>query len=275
MNRVAIVILNYMSWKDTLEEAKVCHEILNIPYKDIIIIDNNSPNESYAELELSQKIKGFILIRSSRNDGYAAGNNIGLRYAYENGYNYAFIMNNDVLIDDRKMVDKLIDTFEKDSSLGVVNPDIYGVDGKLYNRDAKKPSFLDLTVLANSYRKKGRKVKDLGGYAYVYRPQGCCMMVDLEKMQEINYMDENTFLYCEEIILAERLDKKNYKCACCLTTKAIHNHSKTVRSVMDKNKITKMNNNSFRYYLKEYRGFNSVNSNICLFFNWIKWTLLG
>ena len=35
------------------------------------------------------------------------------------------------------------------------------------------------------YRKVGRRIKDLGGYGYVYRPQGCSMMVDLEKLDEI------------------------------------------------------------------------------------------
>ena len=141
-------------------------------------------------------------------------------------------------------------------------------------RDSIRPDFFDLTFGMLNYKKKGRKIEDRGGYSYIYRPQGCCMMVDLNKMNEIDYMDEHTFLYVEEPILAERLMQKNYKCACCIATSIIHNHSTTVKSVFAKNKIRKMNNESFKYYLKQYRKFNIVKTNICLFFNYLKLLML-
>ena len=40
--KVAVIILNYKSWKDTIEEVKICKEVLNIDNKDIIIVDNSS-----------------------------------------------------------------------------------------------------------------------------------------------------------------------------------------------------------------------------------------
>ena len=101
------------------------------------------------------------------------------------------------------------------------------------------------------------------------------MMVDLEKMDEVNYMDEHTFLYVEEPILAERLLKHNYHCACCLNAKIVHNHSTTVKSVLAKSKIRNINNDSFKYYLKEYRNFNIIQIKLCCLFNQIKWMLLG
>lgn len=274
MNKVAVIILNYKSWKETLEEARLCNERLGIPYEDIVIVDNASPNDSKQALAEAGNKKGFILLTSAENRGYAAGNNIGLRYAYENQYSYAWILNNDIIIEDPKIVSKMTAVFQKDSAVAVVNPDIYAPDGHMFNRDAARPMFCDLTFGAMYYKKKGRKVVDLGGYAYVYRPQGCCMMVDLEKMHEIDYMDEHTFLYVEEPILAERLLKHNYRCACCLNSKIIHNHSTTVKSVFAKNKIRKINNDSFKYYLKEYREFNIIQIELCCLFNYIKWIFL-
>lgn len=273
--RLAVIILNYKSWEETVKEADICKKRLNIDYQDIIIVDNASPNNSVEMLEKEAKTRGYVFLKSSENKGYAAGNNIGMRYAYSKGYKYAWILNNDIIIDDKEIVSKLIDIFVKDASVAVVNPDIYSPDGHMFNRDAKRPSFFDYTLGAKIYKNKGRQVVDLGGYAYIYRPQGCCMMVDLKKMYEIDYMDEHTFLYVEEPILAERLLVKKYRCACCLKAKIIHNHSTTVKSVFAKNKIRKMQNNSFRYYLKEYRRFNSVQIEICCLFNYIKWMILG
>lgn len=275
MKELAIIILNYKSWKETIKEAELCNSLLCVDYNDIIIVDNASPNDSAVELEKEQINKGYIFLKSSTNSGYAAGNNIGMRYARGKGYKYAWILNNDIIIEDPQIINKLVGVFAKDSEVAVVNPDIYAPNGHMFNRDAKKPTFFDLTFGANRYRKNARKIQDLGGYAYVYRPQGCCMMVDLDKMQEIDYMDEHTFLYVEEPILAERLLKQNYRCACCIETKIIHNHSTTVKSVFDKNQVIKINGKSFRYYLKEYRGFNSIQIAICNFFNTMKWMLLG
>ena len=274
-NKIAIIILNYKSWGETVKEADLCNDLLHIDYKDIVIVDNASPNNSAEMLERERKNRNYVFLKSNTNAGYAAGNNIGMRYAYNKGYKYAWILNNDIIIDDVQIITKIIDVFEKDSSVAVVNPDIYAPDGHMFNRDAKKPTFFDYTIGANKYRKNGRQIQDLGGYAYIYRPQGCCMMVDLEKMDEVDYMDEHTFLYVEEPILAERLLKKKYRCACCFHTQIIHNHSTTVKSVFAKNKIRKMNNESFKYYLKKYRRFNSLQIEICCFFNYIKLILLG
>lgn len=274
MNRVAVIILNYKSWKETLEEARLCNEKLGIPYKDIIIVENASPNESKQALESARDRAGFILLTSDENRGYAAGNNIGLRYAYEKRYSYAWILNNDIIIKDSLIVSKMEAVFQKDSSIAIVNPDIYAPDGHMFNRDATRPTFWDLTLGALSYKKKGRNIVDLGGYAYVYRPQGCCMMVDLAKMNAANYMDEHTFLYVEEPILAERLLTKGYRCACCLNAEIVHNHSKTVKSSLDKKKILKIKKSSFSYYLKEYRKYHTIPMMICVLFDWIKWIIL-
>lgn len=268
--QVAIIILNYNSWRDTQKEVLLCREKLNVSYEDIIVVDNASPNNSGEMLREQAGKLGFIMLESQFNNGYASGNNIGLRYAFNNGYKYALVLNNDIIIDDELLLDKLMAVFQKDKSIAVVNPDIYSPEGYMFNRDARKMSFYYYTIGAVKYKKIGRIAEDLGGYAIIYRPQGCCMMVDLNKIDEIDYMDENTFLYYEEVILAERLLKKQYKCALSLESKIIHNHSTTVKSVLDKRQIQKIANKSFRYYLSEYRKFNIIQINICCMFSNIK-----
>lgn len=266
---VAVVILNYMSWQDTLAEIELCHERLHICYSDMIVVDNASPNESAEELMKAAKER-FVFLKSEENRGYAAGNNIGLRYAYAKGYKYAWILNNDIYFEDECLLDKILHVFKEDGDVAVVNPDIYAPDGYLYNRDAIRPDFFDYTIGMWSYRKKGRNVQDMGGYGYVYRPQGCCMIVDLKKLQQIDFLDEHTFLYVEEPILAERLRVKDYKCACCLLTSVVHNHSKTVKKCFASKEVSRMNTQSFSYYLKTYRGYGKWKTLVCGAFNYVK-----
>ncbi len=274
MGDVAVIILNYNSWEDTVKEAELVKEKAGIIWKDIIVIDNCSANNSAQELQ-NRAHERFVFLETKENKGYASGNNAGLRYAYEKRYKYAWIINNDILFDDEKILDKLIRIFEKEEQIAVVNPDIYAPDGHLYNRDSVRPTFFDMTLGMLAYRKKGRMLEDRGGYGYVYRPQGCCMMVDLEKICETGYMDEHTFLYFEEFILAEKLWKRNYLCACCNNASIIHNHSKTVKSSMDKRKIYNIQKDSFTYYLKKYRAFSFIKIAMCLFFFWMKMNLLS
>ena len=101
------------------------------------------------------------------------------------------------------------------------------------------------------------------------------MLVDLKKMQEVDYMDERTFLYSEELILAERLLEVGYRCACCTNTSIIHNHSKTVKKNIDKKRIYKVQMESFRYYLEKYRKYKTLKRNICCLFYYLKLRLLG
>ena len=264
------MILNYNSWKETIQEADLCHRILQVEYRDILIIDNASPNDSAEMLEKESEKKRFVFIKADANCGYAAGNNIGLRYAFQNGYDYALILNNDIIIEDSQLIQKLLDGFKRDPHVAVVNPDIYSPDGHLFNRDAAKPTFIDYTIGLLQYKKKGRKLEEKDGIGFVYRPQGCCMMVDLQKMSEVDYFDEHTFLYCEEPILAERLLRKGYLCACNATVFIIHNHSKTVKSTFDIHRIIKIQNSSFAYYLKKYRNFSNIAIKLCCFFNSLK-----
>lgn len=266
---IAVVILNYNTWQDTLEEVRLLCEKAYIEYKDIIIVDNGSQNGSYEEL-FARKEMGFTLLQSVSNKGYAAGNNIGLKYALANGYKYALVINNDILFYDDFHLDTLVAVFERNADIAAVNPDVYSPKGHLFNRDAKRFSFFDMSFGLFFYPRKGRKINMIDDYAYIYRPQGCCMVLDLDKLAEVDFLDEHTFLYSEEIILAERFLEKGYKCACVPTVKVIHNHSKTVKSALDRKKIKKIQEQSFLYYLTEYRKYGKVKRAICLFFFRIK-----
>ena len=269
MKRTLVIILNYNSWQDTLKEIEIVNAIIAKSKDAILVIDNDSPNDSFSELQKANHGE-YELIKADENRGYAAGNNIGLRYAHDQGYSYAWILNNDILIDDRTVLDEMIHIMEKNHDIAVINPDIYSPSGYLYNRDAKKYSFWDMTLGMFSYRKKGRLIADLGGYGYVYRPQGCCMLIDVKKAAQVNYLDECTFLYCEEIIFAERLIKYGYRAACLLTYKVVHNHSATVKNAIKRKKILQIKEQSFAYYLKAYRHYNPFQIWLCTKFDYIK-----
>ena len=156
---ISVIILNYNSWKDTINEIEHIHNMFEIEYNSIIVIDNCSTNESFSKLNEFKNDKCITLIKSETNGGYAKGNNIGLKYAYDNGYNYALIVNNDIEFTDSETIKKLISCLEYDNTLATVNPDICSPNGKIYNRDSLRPNFFDMSFGMIGYIKKGRKLK--------------------------------------------------------------------------------------------------------------------
>lgn len=274
-DRVLVIILNYNTWQRTIATVDMLSHTLCVPTDDILVVDNASTNDSYEQLNaFRQQTLQFHLCRAKQNAGYAAGNNIGIRYARQEGYRYAWILNNDILIEDKNILSKMLHILTTDKKTAVVNPDIYSPDGRLFNRESKRPGFWDYTFGMLQYRKLGRQITDIGGYGYVYRPQGCCMLTDLKKLEEAGDLDEHTFLYGEEVILAERLLKKGYLCACCTEGRVVHDHSGTVKDHISKKKQKELKLESFRYYLTAYRGYSLGKMRIASAFYGLKLDLL-
>lgn len=273
MREIAVIILNYNTWKDTIKEVESVIYTCDVKPQDIYVIDNASTNDSVFQLELYSKNR-FNLIISNKNNGYAAGNNIGLRLAYKKGYKYAWILNNDIIIQDKNIIKKNITILKNHNDVACVSPDIYTPNGYIFNRDSIRPNFWDFTFGMLAYKKKGRKIFLKENFGYVYRPQGCCMFLNLEYLNKVDYFDEHTFLYCEEIILAERLLNLGYKCACNVNSSVIHNHSKTVKNTFQKKEIIKIKESSFDYYLSKYRNYNIISRKIVVLFDIIKWNIL-
>lgn len=278
---VAIVILNYNSWQLTIDFIE--NEISKIELAErtqIIVVDNCSPNESVEKLKKwNENHQKIILIENKKNTGYAAGNNVGLQWAGKNNYEYAWVTNTDILFDDPQTLKKMISVLEKDSTIGVVSPKVFTPSGMETNRNLFRPSVWDLSLGKIQYRKKGRTLPEsLKGvddtYCYNYRPQGCCMLLNLEAAKKVNYMDEHTFLYMEEPILAERMLNNGYKGACCLEVNVIHNHSTTVTSVAKRKQIYKWQHESEMYYYKKYRNFSSLSCGLCAFFTAIHYYII-
>lgn len=210
----------------------------------------------------------LLLILNKSNYGYAKGNNIGLKLADILGCKYAVVMNNDVVLKE-KVVGKLISIMQKNSEIGVIGPRVIGPDGKPQG-PFWKPGIFDYFFVAIFcpilypfiklrkliFRSKLSKEIKRNGYSIVYRIIGCFMLIDLQKMKQVGWFDEKTFLYAEELILAERLLKHGYKTAYTDVVSIFHQHGMSTRYLGAK-KI-KAGFDSDIYYFKQYRGYGKI-----------------
>jgi GT2 family glycosyltransferase len=227
VDKVAIVILNYLNYQDTIE----CVESLTIdqyPEKEIIIVDNGSTNESREQLE--KKFKGSVhLVFSDQNEGFARGNNLGICYATENlGCSFVLLVNNDTLFKDPHMITTLMNAYEP--GVGVLGPRISGADGheqnplyynvirsklkqdwhyrrKIAKVQFKRTRFYQTIRKINVFRKKKKiriKRNDLAFKSHISLNmvlQGSCLLLTKDYFQYYPELFPDTFLYFEEEIL--------------------------------------------------------------------------
>ena len=116
MKKVAIILVNYNGAEDTLE---CIASILKSQYENykIIVVDNCSTDSSYEILDKQKEFYNFVLIKAKSNDGFSAGNNIGIKYALNNGADYILLLNNDTVVE-TDLIGYLLEGFKNSNNCG-------------------------------------------------------------------------------------------------------------------------------------------------------------
>ena len=128
---VLIVILNYGTYDLTIEVIKQLYENLEYDNYRVMVVDNCSPNESADVLKKKSKELNYIFFANSVNSGYATGNNIGIRYAIDNDFQYTWILNNDVELREKNVLKELVCILQMHEEIGCIGPKIYNADGTI------------------------------------------------------------------------------------------------------------------------------------------------
>ncbi len=97
--RVLIIIVTY----NAVRWTQKCLSSIDMARYDVIVVDNASSDETCAIIR--EEYPQVHLVESNENLGFGRANNIGLRYAIEQGYDYVFLFNQDAWL--------LPDTIEK------------------------------------------------------------------------------------------------------------------------------------------------------------------
>lgn len=256
--KTGMVIVHYNDYNSITNLLNIIRDYKTID--KIVIVDNNSKEEVKKELKklTSSKIE---LIEEKENKGFAYAINVGCKKLIkELGKCNLIISNADVIIDKEEDISKLTSYLKGD--IGVVSPVI--LEKNKLNRGWKNPSpFLDAMMnnvyIHNPIRKKFIFYKDEyydGETTEVEVVSGCFFLINSDTLKEINFLDENTFLYYEENILAKKIENINKKLIVCNDILIIHNHAVSIDKNLKKLKKLKIQKKSQYYFQKEYNHAN-------------------
>lgn len=265
--RLPVIILNY----NTSHDCCKCVEFLRHQEGveiEIVIVDNCSRPEDVAELRKLSAAEGCTLIENHENHGYNAGNNIGVRYAAEQGYRYAMIANPDMEFTHPDYVARLVEAINQDQDIVVVGSDIVDADGLHQNPLDFVSFWSEFLWPIEMLRNKSTRALEHTQNRYCNVLSGCCLMVRMSFMKEIGFFDEGVFLYCEEAIFAHQVKQHGKKIYYLSDTFAIHRHIKSEKGNPYKRLITLCNSRDYKN--SHHSDYNGIQTALLYYSNCIR-----
>lgn len=202
---VSVITVNYNGYEDTCEMIESLRELIHSVAYEIIVIDNASKVD---EAALLRKKYPFIhTVRSTRNRGFAGGNNLGASIA--NG-KYLFFLNNDTFVKEDNFYD-LIQRMESDETIGGISPML------MYADDDRMIQYAGFTPLSRfTLRNRGIGSGEYLNERYLSPKEvpymhGAAMFVRSDVYREVGQMPEMYFLYYEELDWSLSIRNHGYK----------------------------------------------------------------
>lgn len=280
---VYIIILNYKGWEDTIECIESILKSDFSIYK-IIVVDNDSPNESVNNLKawangdlnlfLNEKnpLKGLsfpfspkpipylaikssdidsmelkninccnlIFIESDKNLGFAGGNNLGIKLAKRlNNFEYVWLLNNDTVIK-KNSLSQLVAQGKSDKnsnySIGLYGSKLlyYYNPTKIQAVGGKYNKWFGVPYHVGSNKENSEKYNDSSlKLDYVV---GASLFVTKEFIQKVGLLNEEYFLYFEELDWILRGKAQGFKFIYNYKSEVFHKEGATIG---ESNKIKK------------------------------------
>lgn len=197
--RVAIVIINYRGRDDTRECLDSLSR-LTYPARDVILVCQ--PPDDGTAAAVRAAFPEVHVIENAANNGFAGGNNTGIRAAFERGAEYVFLLNNDTVVEPG-LLEPLVALAEGDERIGIVGPkmlyhsepDIVWSAGGMIDGQAR------VTRLGEGEKDVREKIEAPRDVDYIV---GCGLLARRALLEEIGLFDERYFLYFEETDLCAR-----------------------------------------------------------------------
>lgn len=257
---VAIIIVNYNSYLDTIECVKSIQTHITHPYK-VYLVDNCSTNNSVHKIECFlnslDKITSTTIsfIKSKENNGFAAGNNIGIEFAKENDSpSFFWLLNNDTVLNEDALL-PLVECYKSEKNIGILgskllfysNPSVIQGLGGVFNPLTTKIELIGSMEADDGQYEDKNPIVDFS--------IGASLFISAKKIEIIGPMSEEYFLYFEELDWSLRAKLKGFKLLCCTKSRVYHKQGKSTGNKLTGTKVLEMQALQYRNLLIIYKKY--------------------
>jgi GT2 family glycosyltransferase len=213
---VYCIVLN-LNGRTLLCETLDSVHLMTYPNFKAIVVDNGSIDGSQDAVRT--QYPWVELIENGKNLGFGGGNDVGMKYALEQGAEWIFLLNNDIAVDP-ELLSEMMNMVMVEDCIGAASPKIY------YYSEPNKIWYAGGTInfWTGIVAHKGLRQIDAGQFDKTEETgfvNGCAFLVKREALEKVILNDiehQRDFfdfvyhpIYAEDVDLSERIRRAGYK----------------------------------------------------------------
>jgi GT2 family glycosyltransferase len=220
---VSISIINW-NGREVLLDCLEAIRALDHPVREIVLVDNGSTDGSVEAVR--QGYPEVTLIEQEQNRGVIVSRNVGLRRVMETGVDYAWFLDNDIIVDPSSL-SRLVEVARADQGVGLVG-------AKLYHFN--KPNLLYsaggyVAYTQNVHGNRGANKEDRGQYDRLEPVDSigfACMLVRCKAIEKVGFLDPEYIGYgFGDTDFCTRFRLAGYRVMYCPSAVVWHKHEES------------------------------------------------
>lgn len=210
----AKVVIGVLTWRG-YDATRACLESLRLleewPLPTVVVDSASGTGEGIRlATEFGPSVQALTL---DENGGVPAGYNAAIGWAARRGASHVLLLNNDVVITDADLVQRLLAA--ADSDVAAVGPIVHDADGTVYSAGG----LIDWTRGRSSHRTI--PVRRDRAYEAEWL-DGPCLLVSIPAAIRIGGLEPTYFMYWEELDWCVRARTHGFRCLLQPTTSIVH-----------------------------------------------------
>lgn len=241
-----VILVDNGSHEDSIERIRdYCNGLVKTNSLFFEYDDSNKPIY-IVELEREQVVKSksslgwcpndeakrnkLTIIFNRENLGFAKGNNVGVRFALNCGFDYIMLLNNDTVVPQKDFLDKIVCFMENHPDYGVCIPCIYYYDmpERVWNCGGRVLPFGE-----HKYFKSTGLLSSNRSFIGVSFVTGCCLTIRKDVLERFGLLSEDFFFGEEDCEFSIRMNRNKVGMACLLNAKIYHKVRRTAKGLTE------------------------------------------
>jgi GT2 family glycosyltransferase len=210
--RVAIVVLNWNGWRDTLS-CIASLRALNYTDFCIVLVDNDSSDGSVEQFQ--RALPTIPVLQTGANLGFGGGCNVGIKHALAQGAEYIWLINSDATVEPGAL-GELLSVAEKTPALGAVGSVLFD-SGVASRVQLWGGGCVNLWLGRSNHRLVPGRIDFVSGASLLLRRAA---------LEQVGLFDSKQFfMYWEDTDLGFRLRKAGWQLGVAVGSKVWHKQS--------------------------------------------------
>lgn len=250
---LSVLIVNYNSESYLKNCLRSLYQNTQHRPIEVIVVDNASTDGSLPML--ARDFAEVKVIASPDNLGFSRGNNLAMREATGR---FHLLLNNDCLVEPGA-IDTLLRIMQDRPDVGVIGPLLRNGDGSVQISFGAMIGFRTEAMqkfLSTRYERGNRLFR-----RYVEKRSrkeaspdwvsGACVMLRSELLDKVGFLDENFFMYTEEVDFCQRVRAHGYRVLYTPAAEIVHLGGKSTETNPDKATL-EYRRSQLYFYSKHY-----------------------